>query len=166
MNNTRKESLPQKVDKLGRQFTDLDRKVTKLDGKVNTLDIKVTKLDTKVAILDDKFNKLDRKVDKLDSKFTKKFDSLDKRLTSVEGKTDTLIIKVAGLEEEMKECVKRDEAIEWKNEILSAIDGIAKKFDTFEVELRSTQGNYSHITTQVEDHEHRIHVLEHKPAAS
>ena len=99
---------------------DFSELVEYLDGKFNTIDGKFERVD-------EKFNKVDERFDKVDEKFNKvdeRFDKVEEELGGIKG-------EMLGLKENLAD---KADKIDIDN-LLTAIDGYAKKADTYFQEM-------------------------------
>ena len=99
---------------------DFSELVEYLDGKFNTIDGKFELIDGKFERVDEKFDKIDEKFDKIDGRFDK-----------IEGEIGDIKGEILGLKENLAD---KADKIDIDN-LLTAIDGYAKKADTYFQEM-------------------------------
>ncbi len=71
---------------------------------------------------------------------------------------------ILATKEDLKDLVSKDKFDEKMNQVLTAIDGLAKSVNDFKTELASNQGAHDRLSDDITDHKIRIEKLELKSA--
>jgi len=71
------------------------------------------------------------------------------------GESDKILVKVIGIEEQLKNVTTKDDLTETKSEILDEVDGFVKLHETLDQELSALRNKYSRL-------EERLVIVEQK----
>lgn len=66
--------------------------------------------------------------------------------------------------EDLKDLATKDEMNEKFNQVLTAVDGLAKSVKDFQVEMAANQGAHDRMSDNINDHEIRLKKLEFENA--
>lgn len=68
------------------------------------------------------------------------------------------------IKEDLKDLATKDEMNEKFNQVLTAVDSLAKSVKDFQTEMAANQGTHDRMSDNINDHEIRIKKLEFKNA--
>jgi predicted nucleic acid-binding Zn-ribbon protein len=85
------------------------------------------------------------------SSFDSKFNGLESRFDNLETRFDKLTTEVINIKEELKGKADRKELVQFKDEILTAIDTLSKKYENHEAEHIANLGAHQRMQSEINE---------------